>query len=50
MFDWLDNVVDDVSDDIMGNDEPGGGGLRLEKLVLVNGTVIGSVVVVDVAV
>lgn len=48
MFDWLDNV-DDVSDDIMGNDEPGGGGLRLEKLV-VNGTVIGSVVVVVVAV
>lgn len=47
MFDWLDNV-DDVSDDIMGNAEPGGGGLRLEKLVDVSGTVIGSVVVVAV--
>lgn len=47
MFDWLDNV-DEVSDDIMGNAEPGGGGLRLEKLVDVNGTVTGSVVVVAV--
>lgn len=44
LFDWVDNV-DDVSDDIMGNAEPGGGGLRREKLVDVSGTVIGSVVV-----
>lgn len=29
----------------MGNAEPGGGGLRLEKLVDVSGTVMGSVVV-----
>lgn len=44
LFDWVDNV-DDVSDEIMGNAEPGGGGLRLEKLDDVSGTVIGSVVV-----
>lgn len=43
LFDWFDSV-DDVRDDIMGNAEPGGGGLRLEKLVDVSGTVIGSVV------
>lgn len=45
LFDWFDNVEDDVRDDIMGNAEPGGGGLRLEKLDDVNGTVIGRVVV-----
>lgn len=42
--DCVDNV-DDVSDEMIGNAEPGGGGLRLEKLVDVNGTVMGSVVV-----
>jgi hypothetical protein len=31
-----------VWDDIVGITVPGGGGLRLEKLVLVNGTVIGA--------